>query len=97
MRNARFHREASEEIYRAGEYLEDQRPEYGDLFKAEIRSAFRELAIARERWPVRMLGYRKYLTTRFKYLIWYRETEEEIFVIAVHHSSRKPAYWKDRI
>ena len=97
MRKVRYHRAAREEVYDAAGYIDDRRPDYGTLFDQEVRSACRELAADPERWPVKLRGFRKYLTERFKYLIWYKETEEEIYVIAVHHSSRKPGYWKDRL
>jgi toxin ParE1/3/4 len=97
VRNVSSHPQADAEIDRAAEYLEEHRPDYGALFIGEIRRASREIANDPGRWPLRMFGHRKYLTQKFKYLIWYRETEEGVFITAVHHSSRKPGYWKDRI
>jgi plasmid stabilization system protein ParE len=97
VRNVRFHPAARAEFNEAVGYLEDQRSGYGALFKQEIRSDCRELARDPERWPVREKGFRKKLVEKFNYLIWYRESDEEIYVIAVHHCSRKPGYWKKRI
>ncbi len=37
------------------------------------------------------------LTNRFPFAIIYIERDQEFFVIAVAHTSRKPDYWKDRL
>ncbi len=41
-------------------------------------------------------GIRRYPIQRFPYVIFYTELEEEILVMAIAHSRRKPNYWKNR-
>jgi plasmid stabilization system protein ParE len=41
--------------------------------------------------------FRRVLTNRFPYALIYIERDEEFFVIAVAHTSRRPGYWKDRL
>jgi plasmid stabilization system protein ParE len=97
VRSVRLHPKAREEIAGAVVYLEQQRPDYGTIFSNEIDAGIKRIIGAPDRWSMKAAGFRKYLAQRFKYLIWYRETEDEIYIIAVHHSARKPGYWKQRI
>lgn len=41
-------------------------------------------------------GARHVLLRRFPYFVVYRERSEDIHVIAVAHTSRKPGYWRHR-
>jgi hypothetical protein len=84
-------------VITAGDYLEEQRPDYGKVFESEVDVAIEDFIRDPQRWPVRESGFRRYVIQQFGYLIWYRESNEEIYVIAVHHSSQEPGYWKDRI
>ena len=93
----RYSPQARDELVAAAKYIEQSRPGYGDRFYAEIDSCVRSICEDPRRWRRLLLGYRKYLTPRFNYLIWYREERDEVNIIAVHHSSRKPGYWKERV
>lgn len=41
-------------------------------------------------------GTRRVPLRRFPYFVVYREREEDIHIIAVAHTSRKPGYWRHR-
>ena len=41
-------------------------------------------------------GARRILLQHFPYFVVYRERSEDIHVIAVAHTSRKPGYWRHR-
>jgi toxin ParE1/3/4 len=41
-------------------------------------------------------GARRVLFRRFPYFVVYRERSEDIHVIAIAHTSRKPGYWRHR-
>jgi toxin ParE1/3/4 len=97
VRSVRTHPEADREIIEGARYLEFQREECGNAFLDEVFESFVRLCRDPELWSIQLHGFRKYVVQRFGYLIWYRESGEEIYIIAVHHSSRKPGYWKDRI
>ena len=97
MRNVRLHPAANEEWYASAEYLENQRPGYGFKLLDDVREAFAEIADAPDRFLVRELGFRRCLTKQFKYQVWFQQRGESIYIIAVHHSSRKPGYWKERV
>jgi toxin ParE1/3/4 len=42
------------------------------------------------------LATRQFNVHRFPYKVVYRIREEDIYVVAVAHSSRRPDYWRDR-
>ena len=42
-------------------------------------------------------GVRTMVLDRFPYTLMYVVQETELFVVAVAHQSRRPAYWADRI
>ena len=46
--------------------------------------------------PYKSTGFRRYVLGRFPYNIFYLELEENIWIIAIAHSRRKPDYWKRR-
>jgi len=97
VRTVRNHPEVEEEVAAAAEYIEHERAGYGEMFLDEIAAARALIGEDPNRWAFKTFGFRRYVTERFKYLIWYREQDGEVFVIAVHHPSRRPGYWKDRI
>ena len=41
-------------------------------------------------------GARRVLLRHFPYFVVYRERSEDIHVIAIAHTSRKPGYWRHR-
>lgn len=90
------HPEAEDEIREAADYLDDRRPGHGRELVREIRFAYRTISGEPRRWNFQDYGYRRYTIQRFGFLVWYRETQKEVFVIAVHHGSREPGYWKNR-
>jgi hypothetical protein len=39
---------------------------------------------------------RSWLLSRFPYRVIYRVRDEDIYIVAIAHTSRRPGYWKDR-
>jgi plasmid stabilization system protein ParE len=71
----------------------------GDLaldFYSEFKKSCEEIATFPEFWGSVGSGYRRKLLSRYPYGIIYRIEEEEILIIALAHTSRRPEYWKDR-
>jgi toxin ParE1/3/4 len=97
VRKVIVHPEAREETNRSAEYIEQKRSGSGEELLDDIEQAFKNVSNEPMRWRVRRYGYRRYIVQRFGYLVWYRERNGYVFVIAVHHGSRKPGYWKKRI
>jgi plasmid stabilization system protein ParE len=69
----------------------------GEFYGAVVRTidlirAHPEIGTPRRgRFPSRQLR-----VTRFPYSIVYRIRDDDIYVVAVAHTSRRPGYWKDR-
>jgi hypothetical protein len=40
--------------------------------------------------------HRQFLVKRFPYKIVYRERADDLYIVAIAHTSRRPGYWKDR-
>jgi plasmid stabilization system protein ParE len=94
----RFGQPASEELAEAVRWYETRRSGLGnDFYDAIVRSidiirTHPEIGAARTgRFPNRQLR-----VARYPYRIVYRIREEDIYVVAVAHTSRRPGYWRDR-
>ncbi len=81
-------------------YLREASPEVAERFVATVESGISALLSAPDRWRiVAEPGIRRYVFSRFPYVLYYQweEEQERIILYAVMHSSREPDYWKDRI
>ena len=71
----------------------------GDLasnFYAEFKRAREEIAAFPELWGAAGGGYRRKLLVRFPYGVIYRIEGDEILIVALAHTSRRPGYWRGR-
>jgi plasmid stabilization system protein ParE len=89
---------ASLELAEAIRWHEERRPRWGGrVFEAVTKSlslieAHPEIGSPRRsRPPVRQLKVRG-----FPYLVVYRIRPDDVYVVAVAHTSRRPGYWQDR-
>ena len=96
MRNVIVHPDALEEIFVSANYVDQKRPGYGEKLLDEIARAYSRISEEPQQWNIGLYGYRKYVVQHFGYVVWYKETGENLYVVAVHHGSRKPGYWKER-
>jgi plasmid stabilization system protein ParE len=93
-----FSEPASDELTAAIRWYEERRSGLGGDFHdavartIELIRTHPEIGVTRKgRLPSRQLR-----VTGFPYKIVYRIRDDDIYVVAVAHSSRRPAYWKDR-
>jgi toxin ParE1/3/4 len=63
---------------------------------AEMERALSFISEKPESWPAFEAGTRRFLLRRFPYSIVYRLCGEEIQVVAIAHTKRRPRYWRDR-
>jgi plasmid stabilization system protein ParE len=89
--------EAEVELWEAVEYYEERSPGLGLDFETEVERSFEAIAEHPERLPLRADGTRRHLTHRFPYLVVYVYERGHIWVLAVAHCKRHPAYWRRRI
>jgi toxin ParE1/3/4 len=94
----RFAEPASDELTQAVRWYEQQRPGLGaELFDAvahtvELIRTNTEIGTLREG----RFSSRQFLLRRFPYKVVYRERNDDIYIVAIAHTSRRPNYWKDR-
>ena len=98
MKPLRFSDPASEELAEAVRWYEQQRTGLGaELFDTVAQSVDLIRANPEIGTPQRaQLPARQYLLRRFPYKVIYRNRDEDIYVVAIAHTKRRPNYWKDR-
>ena len=98
MKPFRFSQPASDELSEAIRWYEARRSGLGgELFEAVVRT----VDLIRTHPDIGLLRPGRYASrqlrvARFPYKIVYRVREDDIYAVAVAHSSRRPGYWKDR-
>ncbi|MDP2143250.1 MAG: type II toxin-antitoxin system RelE/ParE family toxin [Gallionella sp.] len=96
MRQVVFRKQARLEFDEAGDWYEKERPGLGLEFLAEIHLLIQRIAGNPEQFPMLYRDVRKAVARRFPYCIYFRERDRKIVVLAVFHSARNPAVWKQR-
>lgn len=94
---ARFIAPAQQELDEAIKYHNAKIPGLGDDLFNEIVSAAQKLCEFPELWPKVRKGIRRCRLKRFPFSLVYRADSDEIVIIAVMHSRRRPTYWRSRI
>ena len=91
-----LHREADAELVEAQAWYEERSEVSPQAFALEIDDAMRLILEAPFRYPEGRRGERRFVLDRFPYTILYRVREDEVFITAVAHQSRRPGYWRYR-
>jgi toxin ParE1/3/4 len=94
---SRFHEAADAELAEAVAYYDGKAFGLGDRFLSEVKTATRHIERYPEIAPVIDEGVRAKVLVRFPYSLMYVIDEQELFIVAVAHQSKRPAYWLDRI
>lgn len=94
----RFHSAAQAELRRGARWYEEQCRGLGQQLIDEVERTVREIAVAPGRWPLwnASRSERRALVDRFPYLVIYEHHDGEVFIKAVAHVRRRPAYWSRR-
>ncbi|MCB1324678.1 MAG: type II toxin-antitoxin system RelE/ParE family toxin [Spirochaetales bacterium] len=82
---------ARRDVLDAIRYYDLQRPKLGLRFSTELGRALRHLVAFPEASPVIHKSYRRALTRKFPYSIYYRVDARTILVVAVLHNHRDRA------
>lgn len=88
--------EAELEILDAVTFYKDRAGDLAADFYNEFKRAREEVATFPEFWGPVGGGYRRKLLARYPYGIIYRVEGEEILIVALAHTSRRPEYWRGR-
>lgn len=89
--------EAEQEMIEAALYYQSQASGLGVDFLSEIEHATKSIAAFPNTYPILEGQLRRRLVRQFPFGILYRVDPDEIVVIAVAHTRRRPGYWKKRI
>ncbi len=96
-----LHPDAVAEATAAGDWYESERPGLGADFAGEIERAVEAILENPQTWPTwpgvsASLGVRRLLLPRFPFALAYVVRANEVAVLAVAHTSRRPGYWLGR-
>lgn len=81
-------------------YLREASPRVAEAFVTAVEFAIAALVASPGRWRVvEEPGIRRYVFSRFPFVIYYRweQQNERVTIYAVMHCSREPGYWRRRI
>ncbi len=64
---------------------------------AQVEAGIERIRATPAAWPPhRRSNFRKYLTQRFPFVIFYLDLPDGIWIAAIAHGSRQPDYWRHR-
>lgn len=66
-------------------------------FATQLQKSLNEVGERPTSFPVYLAGTRRALLNKYPYLIVFRETQDQIQIIAIAHGHRKPGYWIRRL
>lgn len=92
----KFHPDISFEIKSSYLWYQEQAEGLGEDFLEELDSAFLAIGELSHTWPLFHGDFRRFLLAKFPYAVIYLKNENDIYVVAVMHNSRKPGYWLSR-
>ena len=95
MTGYRFHPEARLEYLLAIDWYRERSQNTAIQFTAEVETAITSARESR-RYPAYGYGASRVIVEGFPYSVVFRETSDEIQIIAVAHGKRRPGYWRDR-
>ena len=89
---------ASGELTEAVRWYEQRRPGWGGKLFDAVSSTIERIQAHPAIGSLRTgrLPSRELRVPGFPYKVAYRVREDDIYVVAVAHTSRRPGYWKDR-
>lgn len=97
MKPAAFHREADAEFIEALQYFTDISPGLGNRFYDVINRLIAEAGASPGTFRFIRQPARRHFSREFPYGIIYVERPDDLWILAVMHLKREPAYWKQRL
>ncbi len=96
-RRIRLHPSAQRELEEAAAFYDLEGPGLGSAFINDFERAGEQIRLMPESSPIARGPARKKPLARFPYSIIYSIIDDDVFVLAVAHSRRRPFYWQDRL
>ena len=92
-----FHRLAKKEAQGAEAWYRSRNPDAAARFRLMVERTANRIAAALDTYPFVRGQYRQLRVTGFPYVLVYRVRDDQfVTVVAVAHTSRRPAYWRHR-
>jgi toxin ParE1/3/4 len=93
----RLHPEAWLEFVAADDWYLARSFDASGEFLSDVYEALETISKAPHRWPKYLHGTRRFVLHRFPFSVVYLDDPDQITIIAVAHSKRRPGYWKHRV
>lgn len=97
MKALRIHEGARREANQATVWYAERSLSIARRFRDELLAGFSSAAAFPLHYPSYLHGTRRVLLKKLPYFIVFIDWQDEVFVVAVAHSKRRPGYWKSRI
>lgn len=91
-----FHPQAEAEFIAAAKYYESQQKNLGQRFISSVEAGVARINSNPRLFPAIAQDIRQCLTRTFPFGIVFRDTGEQLEIIAIMHLKREPGYWKKR-
>lgn len=95
--NVRVLEVAQQELDEAVSYYNSQVPGLGDAFLLETVAAIERIRRFPNAWHPLTEHIRRCRLRRFPYGLIYSADKDEILIVAMAHTHRRPDYWRDRL
>jgi toxin ParE2 len=95
--NVRVIEIAQQELDEAVSYYNGQVAGLGDAFLLEVVAAIERIRRFPEGWHPLGENVRRCRLHRFPYGLIYQPDRNEVIIVAVAHSHRRPSYWRNRL
>lgn len=92
-----YHPAASDEVAEAYEWYGGIDPAVGQSFKMELERAESLVLRSPGSWAPYLHGTQGFRLRGFPFVMTYIVRDEQIIVVAIAHTRRKPGYWRQRI
>ena len=89
--------EARRDVLAAYRWYENQRRGLGGEFREALEKVIESLREKPKSYPVVLRDARRALLKRFPYMVFYREYDDAIVIVAVMHGKRDPETWQRRL
>ena len=92
----RFHPQAEQEYLAALDWYQERSYTAAVNLENNFIQAIESITENPLRWPIYIQNFRKYTLQKFPFSIVYQHLADEVLILAVAHTKRRPGYWKDR-
>ncbi len=97
MADLSYHPEAKAEIRKEAAFYQRRRQGLGEEFLAELEAVIDKIRVSPLRCARISGHFRCCLVRRFPFGVVYSVDDDQIFIVAVAHTKRKPGYWQRRV